>query len=110
MLKNFEYENFVINNVKNIELGGLIKITNEIVNKFKDREINKYTKLLNFIDKECENYDDIIVFYENFSIYFRKKCEKHIEKFKYIIKEVIEDLNGNRPYNEACRMNKKFNF
>lgn len=109
MLNNFDNEDFVKKNLNEIGLNGLIDITNEIVNKFENKEINKYTKLLTFVDN-VKNIEDVNLFYKNFSTYFRKKCEKHIDKFKYLIKEVIEDLNGNRPYNEAYRINKKFNF
>lgn len=39
----------------------------------------------------------------NFSKYFKRKTNKHVEKMNYIIYEVIEDLNNNRPFNEANR-------
>lgn len=84
-------------------LYGLLKITNDLISKFKDKELNKRTKLLNFINEPVSDLNKLILFYKKFSEYFKTKTIKHIEKFKYIIKEVIEDLNGNRPYNEAQR-------
>jgi len=106
LLANFNYDLFVDENIKNIELSGLLKITNDLIDNFSNKEVNKRTKLLNFIPNEVNNLDDIKLFYKNFSIYFKKKSELHLEKFKYLIKEVIEDLNGNRPYNELYRYSK----
>jgi hypothetical protein len=102
-LKDFNYVKFIDNNIHKIGENGLIKITNELIDKFKDKELNKRTKLLNFIDKHVNDLNDLNKFYEDWSIYFRKKSEKHLEKFKWMIKEVIEDLNGNRPYTESYR-------
>ena len=102
MLKYFDDKIFIDNNIKEIGLCGLINITNKLVDKFKDKELNKNTKLLNFI-KNVNTFEDINEFYNNFSIYFKKKSEKHLKKFEYIITEVIEDLNGNRPFNEDYR-------
>lgn len=107
MLNDFDYKKFVDNNIDKIGESGLINITNDLINNFKDKDLNKNTKLLYFIDKNVENYNDLIDFYQHFSTYFKEKTKKHIEHFQYMIKEVVEDLNGNRPYNEDRRWMKK---
>lgn len=107
LLMNFDYENFVNYNIKKIELSGLLKITNDLIEKFKDKNLNKNTKLLIFIEDDLNDLNDLYNFYKNWSNYFKIKSDKHLEKFKYLIKEVIEDLNGNRPWNEGCRIDIK---
>lgn len=107
LLNNFDYEKFVNTNIELIELNGLLKITNDLIEKFKNKDLNKRTKLLYFIDNNVTNVTELYNFYNNFSKYFKKKCIKHITHMEYIIKEVIEEHNGNRPYNEALRTNKK---
>ena len=104
MLNNFNYIDFIEKNINIIGIEGLIKLTNDLIYEFKNKDLNKRTKLLKFVDKSITNKKDLIDFYKNFSNYFKKKNLKHIEKFKYIIKEVIEDINGNRPYNESQRL------
>ena len=103
MLNNFDYDNFIEKNINSIGLEGLIKITNDLITKFKNKGLNKRTKLLNFVDEPVLDINSLTSFYKNFSEYFKTKTSKHISKFKYIIKEVIEELNGNRPFNEAQR-------
>jgi hypothetical protein len=107
MLNNFDYENFVDENIELIELTGLLKITNDLIEKFKDKDLNKRTKSLSFIKDSVSDIINLYNFYDNFSKYFKKKCVKHITHMEYIIKEVIEELNGNRPFNEALRTDKK---
>ena len=41
------------------------------------------------------------------SQYFKDKTKKHTEKYKHIIKEVIQDLKGNKPFNENYRIERK---
>jgi len=103
MLDNFDYIKFINKNISDIGLESLIKITNDLIKKFKDRDLNKNTKLLNFIS-DVYNETDLISFYKNFSNYFKQKAKKHLNKYKYIISEIIEDLKGNRPYNECSRI------
>jgi len=102
MLNNFNVDNFIEDNISEINLEGLIKITNDLVKKFKQFNLNKHSKLLSFI-KDVSNLDDVKSLYDDFASYFNKKSEKHIKKFRFIVKEVIEDLNGNRPFNEDYR-------
>lgn len=103
MLNNFNHIDFIKNNISEIGLESLIKITNDLVEKFKNKNLNKNTKLLNFIT-EITNEEELYDFYKNFSDYFKQKSSKHISKFKYLIDEVVEDLKGNRPYNECSRI------
>lgn len=103
MLDNFDSKKFVNYNIKKISLECFLKITNELIDKFKDKNLNKRTKMLSFINKYVSNEKNLYEFYECWSKYFNLKSKKHIEKIKYIISEVIEDLNGNRPYNENYR-------
>ena len=110
LLRNFDYKKFVDINLNNIGLSGLLTITNDLIFKFKNKDLNKRTKLLKFISDDVHNVQELYSFYENFSEYFSIKTIKHIEHFKYLIKEVIEDLNQNRPYNESCRVNKIVKF
>lgn len=107
MLEKFDYDNFIDVNIKEMGESGLLKITNELIDKFKDKILNKRTKSLNFIDNPTRNLNDLYDFYKNWNIYFNKKSKKHRDKFLYLISEIIEDLNGNRPFNEDFR-NKKF--
>jgi hypothetical protein len=110
MLNEFDYKEFIKTNIDNINENGLIVVTNTLIEKFKNKELNTKTKLLKFINKNVNNTIELYDFYEKFSEYFKIKTVKHIEKFKYIIKEVIEDLNGNRPYHESQRINKNMRF
>jgi hypothetical protein len=104
MLNNFNYDEFIKHNIDVIGLNGIIKITNQLIDKFKDKNLNKRTKLLHFVDKNITNLNDLVNFYKNFHDYFISKTKTHMSKFKYIINEVIEDINGNRPFNEANRI------
>ena len=79
-----------------------IKITNEIIEKFRDKDLNRKTKLLYFLEP-VNNLIELNKLYKNWFKYFYKKGDSCIEKYKYLIKEVIEDLNGNRPWNENYR-------
>ena len=103
LLNNFDSKEFVDEHVRLIGLGGLLKITNDLIHKFKDSELNKETKLLKFVNNNTYNTEDLYTFYNNWSKYFKIKSDKHLKKFKYLISEVIEDLNGNRPFNENFR-------
>lgn len=109
-LKNFNSEKFVNDCINEIELSGLLKLTNGIIEKFKDKELNKRTKLLKFINSDVETIEDLYNFYGEWKKYFNNKCEKYLEKYNFSIKEVIEDLNGNRPYNENARINRDHKF
>ena len=105
MLSGFNSIEFVGDCIKKLEFGGLLKITNSLIDSFIDKELNKNTKLLSFINGNLNSESDIYLFYEKFSEYFKKKATIHLEKFKYLIDEVVEDIKGNRPYNELYRMN-----
>jgi len=119
MLNNFNSEKFINECLNKIELSGLLNITNELIKKFKDKDANvtflnkkiynKSTHSLNFLDNKVNNLSDLKIFYNEWSRYFKNKNKKHIEHYKYIIKEVIEDLNGNRPWNECARYERKNN-
>jgi hypothetical protein len=102
MLKNFNYEKFIQNNIESVGLNSFIKITNEIVEKFKDKDLNRKTKMLYFLEP-VNNLQELNKLYKNWSKYFFKKGVSCIDKYKFLIKEVIEDLNGNRPWNENFR-------
>lgn len=103
LLENFNVDSFIQEMIQEVELIGFLKLTNELIDKFKEKEVNKNTKSLIFINRYVSNIEDLIEFYTNWKDYFNMKVEKHIEKFKTIIIEIIEDLNGNRPYNELYR-------
>lgn len=105
LLENFDSVKFVNQNIIDIGEESLLKITNELIGKFKDKDLNKRTKLLNFI-KIVNDKSDLYSLYDNFSKYFKTKTKKHIKKFKELTKEIVEDLNGNKPFNEICRINK----
>jgi hypothetical protein len=107
-MKSFNYKKFVEYNIEQLGLNGLMKITNDITVKFKNKDLNKRSKMLYFL-KDVYNLDDINEYYKNWSLYFDKKANKHIDKIKYIIKEVVEDLNGKRPWNESYRSDLKIN-
>lgn len=101
MLKNFDSVKFIEYNINKISRLGLEKITIDLIEKFKDKNLNKRSKMLTFIDKNLSIED----FYNEWKNYFNKKADQHIERIKYQIKEVIEDLNGNKPFNELYRAN-----
>jgi hypothetical protein len=109
MLSEFNYKKFVDDVIDDIGLLGLIGLTNDLTDRFLELHLNKEVKLLNFLNK-VYNYDDLIILYSKFTEYFKNKCEKHILKYEYLIKEVIEDLNGNRPFNEDYRIKKRMGF
>ncbi|MFW6225937.1 MAG: hypothetical protein ACOC3V_03175 [bacterium] len=102
LLNSFDHIQFVNKYINSIGLEGLLKITNELIDKFIDNGLNKETKLLKFINNVC-NINDLYSFYGEWSKYFKIKSNKHLKKFKHLINEVIEDLNGNRPFNENYR-------
>jgi hypothetical protein len=95
MLKNFDDIKFINDNINIFGIESFNKITNDIKNKFKDKNLNKRSKMLSFIDSD--------EFYSGWKFYFNKKSEQHIRKIEYLISEVIEDLNGNRQFNEWYR-------
>lgn len=103
LLNDFNHVQFVDEYVNKIGIEGLLRITNELIDKFLDKELNKDTKLLKFIGTHVNNIDDLYLFYKKWSEYFKIKSDKHLRKFKSLIDEVIEDLNGNRPFNENYR-------
>jgi hypothetical protein len=95
MLKNFDDIKFINDNIDIFEIESFNKITDDIKNKFKDKNLNKRSKMLSFIDND--------EFYSGWKLYFNKKSNQHIRKIEYLISEVIEDLNGNKPFNEWYR-------
>jgi hypothetical protein len=109
LLEQFDHNQFVTDIMNNIGLESFLKITNELIYKFKDKELNKNTKILKFINREVKNENDIIFFYNGWRKYFKIKVKKHIDKFRFLIKEVVKDLNGEKPYNEnyRCTVNER---
>ena len=103
MLATFNGINFVEIIIQKIGLSSLLNITNDLILKLKNKDVNTNSKMLKFVDKEMSSEQDIIDFYNNFSQLFMKKAEELLHRIEYMISEVIEDLNGNRPFNEYYR-------
>ena len=119
LLNTFKSKKFVDDMISTIELNGLLNITNTLVSKLKneflvkwvDVQLNKYTikqkskeeKYFNFLNHTIETYDDLIYIYSQFEKYFKIKAKKHLNHFKYLISEVIEDLNESNSYHTYCR-------
>ena len=104
MLSNFDSKKFIDLCINRIGIKKLIEITNNLIKFSLDKNLNKRVKNFPNISKDnIVNLDGLYNFYEKFNLYFKYKSKYHIGRFGYIIKEVIEDLRGNRPYNEMCR-------
>ena len=110
MLDNFDSVEFVNECIDKMGLFGFLHITNKLIQSFKDYKLENRAKILPSRDTELKTIDDLYKYYMDFSLYFKNKVKKHIEKLKYIIKEVIEDINGNRPYTEMYRFNRDGDF
>lgn len=103
MLQSFDSEEFVRNNLELVGIGGFLSITNSIIEKFVDMDLNVRSKMLKFVHEPMNTCEDLYRFYGRWEEYFRRKADLHVEKFDHLISEVIEDLNGNRPFNEWYR-------
>ncbi len=102
-LKNFDFQVMCNKTIDEIGEKLFIEMTKTFREKLEDRNVLKKVYLLKNIPDVIEDIDDVLMFYKTWANLFDKKSEKHLEKFKYIIKEVVEDLKGNRPYNEHFR-------
>lgn len=123
MLKDFNSMYFVDKIIELIEFDGLLNITktlveklnNEFIVKWNDVQLDKYTikqkikeqSYFKFLNHKIETYDDLIFIYSEFEKYFKIKVEKHIKHFKYLIKEVVEDLNESNSFHTYCRIERK---
>jgi len=84
--------------------------TDDKKKKFLIKQNIKEKYYFNFLDKKVDNKDDLIYIYNNFQKYFQIKSKNHTEHFKYIIKEVIEDLNESNTFHTYCRLERKDNL
>jgi hypothetical protein len=121
LLNNFDSNIFINNMIEYVGLESFIEISQRFIDKL-NIEFNKPIKpikqdkkfpieqkikdkvFFKFLNKKINNIEDLKYIYKNFEKYFKLKCEKHIEHFKYLIKEVIEDLNEKSTFHSYSRM------
>jgi len=126
LLQKFNAVNFINNMINLVGLETFINITQTFIDKL-NIEFNKSIeepkvlknkkylikqnikekKYFRFLNKIVENKNDLIYIYNNFQKYFKIKSKKHTEHFRYIIKEVVEDLNEKISFHSYYRMERQ---
>jgi hypothetical protein len=102
-LKNFNHIHMCDKVIDEIGDELFIEITNKFTKKLLSYDILNRIKSLKNIPKNINTLEDTYSFFNIWEKLFTKKCEKHYNKFKHIIKEVSKDLKGLKPFNDAYR-------